>query len=119
MESDGKTPPNLVRDYGPYIESADGFAQVFPEHKFLIVETYKGLGYKTGMTGDGVNDAPALKAADVGTSVVFPNIFFGQRTLLMIAVAGATDAARAAAAIVLICLIIPSPSLSGYRFPNK
>jgi H+-transporting ATPase len=84
LESDGKTPPNLVRDYGPYIESADGFAQVFPEHKFLIVETYKGLGYKTGMTGDGVNDAPALKAADVG-----------------IAVAGATDAARAAAAIVL------------------
>jgi len=84
LGADGKTPQNLVRDYGQYIESADGFAQVFPEHKFLIVETYKGLGYKTGMTGDGVNDAPALKAADVG-----------------IAVAGATDAARAAAAIVL------------------
>eukprot|EP00667_Euglena_gracilis_P001290 EG_transcript_1290 len=81
---DGKPPPDLLSKYGEYISSADGFAQVFPEHKFLIVETYKGLGYKTGMTGDGVNDAPALKAADVG-----------------IAVAGATDAARAAAAIVL------------------
>jgi H+-transporting ATPase len=84
LGADGKTPQNLVQNYGQYIESADGFAQVFPEHKFLIVETYKGMGYKTGMTGDGVNDAPALKAADVG-----------------IAVAGATDAARAAAAIVL------------------
>jgi len=82
--SDGKPPADLISRYGQYIAGADGFAQVFPEHKFMIVETYKGLGYKTGMTGDGVNDAPALKAADVG-----------------IAVAGATDAARAAAAIVL------------------
>jgi H+-transporting ATPase len=57
---------------------------VFPEHKFLVVETYRQLGFKCGMTGDGVNDAPALKRADVG-----------------VAVAGATDAARAAADIVL------------------
>lgn len=84
LDEDGKPPKNLVDDYGPYIKNADGFAQVFPEHKFLIVETYRRLGFKCGMTGDGVNDAPALKRADVG-----------------IAVAGATDAARAAADIVL------------------
>jgi H+-transporting ATPase len=64
--------------------AADGFAQVYPEHKYLIVECLRELGYKTGMTGDGVNDAPALKRADVG-----------------VAVQGATDAARAAADIVL------------------
>jgi len=64
--------------------NADGFAQVFPEHKYLIVECLRELGYKTGMTGDGVNDAPALKRADVG-----------------IAVQGATDAARAAGDIIL------------------
>ena len=63
---------------------SDGFAQVFPEHKFLIVEALRECGFKTGMTGDGVNDAPALKRADVG-----------------IAVEGSTDAARAAADIVL------------------
>eukprot|EP00668_Euglena_longa_P006323 GGOE01007532.1.p1 GENE.GGOE01007532.1~~GGOE01007532.1.p1 ORF type:complete len:984 (-),score=237.59 GGOE01007532.1:877-3756(-) len=84
LGADGKVPSDLVEKYGQYILNADGFAQVHPEHKFLIVECYKGLGFKTGMTGDGVNDAPALKAADVG-----------------IAVAGSTDAARAAAAIVL------------------
>jgi H+-transporting ATPase len=66
------------------IEKADGFAQVFPEHKFHIVDVLQKLGHIVGMTGDGVNDAPALKKADCG-----------------IAVSSATDAARAAAAIVL------------------
>jgi H+-transporting ATPase len=66
------------------IEAADGFAGVYPEHKFNIVEILRKRDCVTGMTGDGVNDAPALKVADVG-----------------IAVEGATDAARAAADIVL------------------
>jgi H+-transporting ATPase len=67
------------------IEKADGFAQVFPEHKFHIVEVLQQHKHIVGMTGDGVNDAPALKKADAG-----------------VAVSGATDAARAAAAIVLL-----------------
>mmetsp|Transcript_19959 Transcript_19959/g.33403 ORF Transcript_19959/g.33403 Transcript_19959/m.33403 type:complete len:906 (+) Transcript_19959:83-2800(+) len=79
-----KKPPNLANDYGDQCLAVDGFAQVFPEHKYLIVECLRELGYKTGMTGDGVNDAPALKRADVG-----------------VAVQGSTDAARAAADIVL------------------
>ena len=66
------------------VEKAGGFAQVFPEHKFCIVRQLQKGGHLVGMTGDGVNDAPALKQADVG-----------------IAVTGATDAARAAADIVL------------------
>ncbi len=66
------------------VERADGFAEVFPEHKFAIVKLLQGRGHITGMTGDGVNDAPALKQADVG-----------------VAVSGATDAARAAADLVL------------------
>jgi len=66
------------------VEKADGFAQVFPEHKYRIVELLQGKGHIVGMTGDGVNDAPALKKADAG-----------------IAVAGATDAAKSAADIVL------------------
>jgi H+-transporting ATPase len=67
------------------IEKADGFAQVFPEHKFHIVDVLQKHGHIVGMTGDGVNDAPALKKADCG-----------------IAVSGATDTARAAADIVLL-----------------
>jgi len=66
------------------VENADGFAEVFPEHKFAIVKILQKRNHITGMTGDGVNDAPALKQADVG-----------------IAVSGATDAARAAADLVL------------------
>ena len=66
------------------VEAADGFAQVFPEHKYHIVELLQHRGHIIGMTGDGVNDAPALKKADAG-----------------IAVAGATDAAKSAADIVL------------------
>ena len=67
------------------IEKADGFAQVFPEHKYHIIDVLQKRGHIVGMTGDGVNDAPALKKADCG-----------------IAVSGATDAARAAASIVLV-----------------
>lgn len=65
------------------IEDADGFAQVFPEHKYHIVELLQDMGYIVGMTGDGVNDAPALKKADAG-----------------MAVANSTDAAKSAADIV-------------------
>ncbi len=72
------------------IEKADGFARVFPEHKYAIVKAQQKRGHIVAMTGDGVNDAPALKQADCGT-----------------AVSGATDAARSAAA-----LILTAPGLS-------
>jgi H+-transporting ATPase len=42
---------------------------VYPEHKYLVVECFREMGFKTGMTGDGVNDAPALKRADIGVAV--------------------------------------------------
>ncbi|WP_340111633.1 plasma-membrane proton-efflux P-type ATPase [Maribellus mangrovi] len=72
------------REAARIVEKADGFSQVFPEHKYRIVELLQDRKHIVGMTGDGVNDAPALKKADVG-----------------IAVAGATDAAKSAADIVL------------------
>jgi len=86
----GTIPSDLGEKYGESIENCNGFAQVFPEHKFLIVEALRQRGWKCGMTGDGVNDAPALKKADVG-----------------IAVQGATDAACAASD-----LILTAPGLS-------
>jgi H+-transporting ATPase len=72
------------------VERADGFGRVFPQHKFEIVKSLQELGHLVAMTGDGVNDSPALKEADCG-----------------IAVSGATDAARSAAA-----LILTAPGLS-------
>ena len=77
-------PANLSLGKAEAIEKSDGFAEVFPEHKYGIVKALQRRNHIVGMTGDGVNDAPALKQADVG-----------------IAVSGATDAARGAAALIL------------------
>jgi H+-transporting ATPase len=81
----GDTKHHETAQLAESIEKADGFAQVFPEHKFHIVDVLQQRHHIVGMTGDGVNDAPALKKADCG-----------------IAVSGAMDAARAAASIVLM-----------------
>lgn len=81
----GDTKHHETAQLAESIEQADGFAQVFPEHKFHIVDVLQQRGHIVGMTGDGVNDAPALKKADCG-----------------IAVSDATDAARTAASIVLM-----------------
>ncbi len=81
---EGDDPQNLSEELGREVEEADGFAQVFPEHKYGIVKALQRRGHLVAMTGDGVNDAPALKQADVG-----------------VAVSGATNAARAAASLVL------------------
>jgi H+-transporting ATPase len=80
----GNVKQNETEEMSLSIENADGYAQVFPEHKFHIVDIMQKRGHIVGMTGDGVNDAPALKKSDCG-----------------IAVSSATDAARAAADIVL------------------
>jgi H+-transporting ATPase len=81
---EGPQHPRVPVKVAKAVEAAGGFAQVFPEHKFEIVEALQERGHIVGMTGDGVNDAPALKQANTG-----------------IAVSGATDAARAASALVL------------------
>ncbi|CAO3694475.1 hypothetical protein G6F70_000287 [Rhizopus microsporus] len=78
-------PSKSEEDVTEHCVRADGFAQVIPEHKYRVVELLQNKGLLVGMTGDGVNDAPALKKADVG-----------------IAVEGCTDAARSAADIVLL-----------------
>ena len=87
---DGAKSDALPRSVVEAVERADGFGRVFPEHKYEIVKALQSVGHIVAMTGDGVNDAPALKQADCG-----------------IAVSGATDAARSAAA-----LILTAPGLS-------
>jgi len=81
---------DVPMDVARRVDVAEGFGRVFPEHKWAIVKAAQQLGHIAGMTGDGVNDAPALKQADVG-----------------VAVSGATEAARAAAG-----LILTAPGLS-------
>ncbi|MFX1589133.1 MAG: plasma-membrane proton-efflux P-type ATPase, partial [Promethearchaeota archaeon] len=76
----GKDDSNTIE----LVERADGFAEVYPEHKYHIVELLQNKDHVVGMTGDGVNDAPALRKADIG-----------------VAVSNATDAAKSAADIVL------------------
>ncbi|KAJ5670739.1 Proton-exporting ATPase [Penicillium maclennaniae] len=78
----GDMPGSEVNDF---VEAADGFAEVFPQHKYSVVEILQKRGLLVAMTGDGVNDAPSLKKADTG-----------------IAVEGASDAARSAADIVFL-----------------
>ena len=85
---DGVT--TISPDVAAAVERADGFGRVFPQHKYEIVKSLQQRGHIVAMTGDGVNDAPALRQADCG-----------------IAVSGATDAARSAAA-----LILTAPGLS-------
>jgi H+-transporting ATPase len=90
FEDDDSQPP---LDAVERIKRADGFAQVFPEHKYGIVKSLQERNHLVAMAGDGVKDAPALKQADVG-----------------IAVSGATDAARAARAAADLILMAPGLS---------
>ncbi len=81
LKAAGGKPGNEAVDL---LAGADGFAEVFPEDKYIVVQHLQAAGHVTGMTGDGVNDAPALRQAEVG-----------------IAVSTATDVAKGAASVVL------------------
>jgi len=76
---------NDLRRAGEIAENSDGFAEVYPEDKYVIVKSLQEKGHIVGMTGDGVNDAPALRQAEVGIAVV-----------------NATDVAKGAASVVLV-----------------
>lgn len=76
--------PTPGREPGDLLAGVDGLAEVYPEDKYLVVQHLQNAGHVTGMTGDGVNDAPALRQAEVG-----------------IAVSSATDVAKGAASVVL------------------
>ncbi|KAL9102873.1 MAG: hypothetical protein Q9163_002025 [Psora crenata] len=82
LDGKGLLPGSKLYDF---VEAADGFAEVFPQHKYNVVDILQKRGFLVAMTGDGVNDAPSLKKADTG-----------------IAVEGASDAARSAADIVFL-----------------
>jgi H+-transporting ATPase len=71
--------------FNDFVEAADGFAEVFPQHKYMVVDILQKRGHLVAMTGDGMNDAPSLKKADAG-----------------IAVEGSSEAARSAADIVFL-----------------